>query len=213
MNLGELKSETFRRLNESSTAPVFWTAADVTASLNEGYLDFCERTKLVSREADVECVRGVPYVDMRAWRYPFLGLRRVFSRTINKPLPFANVAHVDTLENRWEMSSGNVQRVFMRGAYTLGFWPVPQVGEVFRVTWTSMPDAMAYDYEQPEIPSEFHEALLFYAIYDLRAQEPETALALEAYGSYQQMVERGVLMARSLIQSPRTWVMGESRVY
>lgn len=213
MNFVSLQSEVFRRLDESSTSPVFWSAVDVKAALNEGYWDFCERTRLVSHEAEVTCVRGVPFMDARAWSYPFLGLRTIRSKTLAEPLRPTSIKHVDELENRWEMSSGPVRRVMIRGQYMLHVWPVPQIGETFRVSWTSMPPEMVFDQDEPEIPEEHHEALVCYALYDLRAQEGETALALEAYGQYEALTKPAVKVAKDLNKTARTWIMGESRVY
>lgn len=209
MNFGAMKAETFRRLSESSGAPVFWTGADVEEALNEGYYDFAEQTRAVERSAEVGCVAQVPYMDARtALPYPFLGLRRVLSRQLNTPLTTTTIDAVDRQDFRWEMSSGSARKFMVRGLYTIGLWPVPNTRETFRMSWTSLPSRMVDNADEPELPVEQHEALILYALYDLKVQEDETTLALGYWQEYVAMIEVAKGRPKKLISKSRTFIMG-----
>lgn len=211
MTFAELVAETFRRIGESQTAQVYWTEADVKSALNEGYLDFCEQTRCFEREAEVECVSRVGLMDLRtAFPYPVLGVRRIYGRTFNSPLAPTTVKARDDQYNRWEMATGVVRRYFVRGLYWLGLWPVPDGEQKFRVSITSLPDALVNDLDEPQIPVQFHEALIHYAIYDLKLQEDEIKEALASWEDYLKLVAAASKYVGDQIRTPRTFVMGDA---
>jgi hypothetical protein len=209
---GEMTTNVFQRLKESQTtgASVTWTEAQIHPAINEGYLDFCEQTKMVEREAELSCTAKLSLMDMRyAFAYPFLGVRRMYSRALNIPLMPSSIKARDDRDNRWEMSSGQVQRFFTRGLYTLGLWPVPVTGETWRASVTSLPDLLVNDTDVPEVPEEFHEAFEIYACYDLKALESEADLSVGFWQEYLEFVERGKAYARDQIKTSRTFIQGE----
>lgn len=211
-NLGALTDNVFRRLTESQTtgAAVTWTEAQIHPAINDGYLEFCELTKMIEREAELSCTAKLGLMDMRyAFAYPFLGVRRMYSRALSIPLMPSSIKARDDKDNRWEMSTGQVQRFFTRGLYVLGLWPVPVTGETWRASITSLPDRLVNDTDEPEIPEEFHEGLELYACSDLKALEAEADLAVEYYKEYLGFVERGKAYARDQIKTSRTFIQGQ----
>lgn len=210
MNFEELQAEVFRRLQEDSGAPVFWSVDDVKAAINEGYLDLCEQAGNIERTAEIQCVGGLHLMDVRtALPYPFLGLRRALSRTLSTPLRFATVKGVDDIERRWEMSTSSPRRIMMRGPYTIGLYPIPDANEDFKISWTSLPDEMVLDEDEPELDPDLQEGVVWYALYDLKAQEDEPDIALANWNKYLEFVADAKLNQRSLIKSARTFIMGE----
>lgn len=212
MNFGKITDNVLRRLTESQTtgAAVTWNRADVQATINVGYLDFCEQTGMVEREAELSCVAGLPYMDMRtAFAYPFLGLRRMYSRAVSQTMKPTSLKLLDDRDNRWEMGGASALRFFTRGLYVLGLYPVPATGQQFRASVTSLPDEMVLDTDEPEIPEDFHEALELYAVYDLKCLEVEPDIALEFYAKYQAEVRRAILYAKDQIKTSRSFTMGE----
>ena len=210
MNFAELISETFRRIGEDETAQVYWSEQDVKDSLNEGYLDFCEQTRCFSREAEITAIDHLGYSDLRTMLpYPFLGLRRIYGKLLNAPLIATTVKSRDDNDNRWQMITGVVRRWFVSGLYWLGFWPPPDSSEIFRVVWTSLPDRLENDADEPQVPVQFQEALLHYAVYDLKIQEDEMKNALAAWQDYITLVALGKQYVANQIRAPRTFVMGD----
>lgn len=210
MTFAELIAETFRRIGESQTTPVYWSLADVKDALNEGYLDFCEQTRCYEREAEVECVSRVSLMDLRtAFPYPVLGIRRLYGRDFNAPLVPTTVKALDDRDNRWEMARGVVRRYFVRGLYWLGLYPVPDGRQKFRVSITSLPDRMVEDADEPQIPIQCHEALIHYAVYDLKIQEDEMAEAMRSWEDYLKLLAVGVKYVGDQIRTPRTFIMGD----
>jgi len=211
MTFAELIADTFRRIGESQTAQVYWTLDDVKSSINEGYLDFCEQTRCYTREAEVKAVDHLGLLDLRtALPYPFLGFRRIFGRTVNRPLESTTVKARDDSDSRWQMWTGVTTRWFLSGLYWLGLWPIPDACESFRVSWTSLPDQLVNDLDVPELPVQFHEALIHYAVYDLKIQEDEMKNAMSAWADYGNLVTLGKKYVADQIRSGRTFVMGDA---
>ena len=212
MNLGQITDNVLRRLTESQTtgATVTWVRADVQASINDGYLDFCEQTSMIEREAEISSVAGLPYMDMRtAFAYPFLGLRRMYSRAASQTLRPTSIKLLDSRDNRLEMGGASALRFFTRGLYVLGLYPVPSTGQQFRVSITSLPDQMCDETDEPELPEEFHEALEPFACSDLKALESEADLAVAYWQEYMAFVARGQKYSGDQIKTSRSFTMGE----
>jgi len=210
MTFAELIAETFRRIGEDQSAQVYWSAQDVKDSLNEGYLDFCEQTRCYSREADVVVIDHLGFLDLRTLLpYPFLGMRRIYSRMISRPLEATTVKARDDIDNRWQMASSAVRRWFLSGLYWLGLYPVPDSAEGYRIVWASLPDKMANDLDVPEVPVQFQEALIHYATYDLKVQEDEFKNGMDAWKDYVTAVALAKVYVANQIRAPRTFVMGD----
>lgn len=211
MTFAELIAETFRRIGEDQSAEVYWNTQDVKDSLNEGYLDFCEQTRCFTRECEIQAVDKLGLSDLRALLpYPFLGLRRIYGVTFNRPLESTTVKARDDNDTRWQMVTGVVRRWFVSGLYFLGLWPAPDAAELFRIVFTSLPDKLENDLDEPQIPVQFHEALLHYAVYDLKIQEDEMKNAMSAWQDYITSVALGQKYVANQIRAPRTWVMGDA---
>lgn len=210
MTFAELIADTFRRIGESSTDQVYWSEDDVKTSLNEGYLDFCEQTRCYTREAEITAVDHLGLLDLRtALPYPFLGFRRIFGRTINRPLESTTVKARDDAEPRWQMWTSTTTRWFVSGLYWLGLYPIPDSAESYRMAWTSLPDKLVNDLDEPELPPQFHEALIHYALYDLKIQEDEMKHAMSSWEDYVTLVALGKKYVADQIRSARTFVMGD----
>ena len=209
-NFGQIVANVTLRLAESSSAPVAWSQDDIKAAVNEGYLDFCEQTRMVEREAEIRTVQGLPYMDMRqAFAYPFLGVRRLYARASSRTLMPSSVKARDDRDIRWAMGSGLIQRFFMRGLYVLGFWPVPTTREQMRASITSLPDPMVNDEDEPEIAEEFHDGIELYALYALKCMETEVDVALGYWKIYLTVVELGISYAEDQIKTSRDFIMGQ----
>lgn len=209
MNFSELKAEVFRRLYTDDGAPVYWSEQDVEDALNEGYLDYCERTKCCERQTEFVCVGKLPYLDARTLlRYPFISLRRIFSRALQGPLQPSSYPSMDARDKRWEMSTSLARRMSVRGHYTIMLYPVPPSESQFRISWSSLPDPMKFDDDSPDIPIEHHEAPIYYALYDLKVQEDETDLALQFWQKYLDFTASGDIKAKSQIKKSRSFIMG-----
>ncbi len=186
MNFGEIKTEVFRRLNESSSSPVFWTEADVEESINLGYQELADVTGFYERHVTMDLLSHRTYYDMRfIAEDTWLGPRRIFNNQTSQWLIPGSVNDHDAELVMWENVTGEPQRFFMRGTWWLGLWPKPNADSgTIRVYFAGTPADFTVAEQEPDFPLEFHEGLIEYGVYDLLAQDAETAKALEHWKVY-----------------------------
>ena len=186
MNLGELKTEVFRRLNESASSPVFWSVADVERAINDGQEELADATEFYERHTRIDLLSHRTYYDLRhICEDTFIAPRRVYNNEISKWLDPSHVRDFDAIRQRWETNTGQPMKWFMRGTWWLGLYPQPDAdfGSI-RFYYAAIPPELVEDEDAPQFPDEYHEALIEYAIYDLEAQDAETDQALVHYANY-----------------------------
>ena len=61
MNFGELKAEVFRRLEESSSSPVYFTESEVEDALNEGYEEISDASEWTETSIEIALLPGQIY--------------------------------------------------------------------------------------------------------------------------------------------------------
>lgn len=183
MNFGEMKTEVFRIIAENSSAPVFWTAADVARAVNDGYEEISDASEWYERQATLN-LNGQTYLNLEtAIAETFVAPLRVYNPATTRWLEPDDVRSLDDEYRRWEVTTGPPDRYFMRGLWFLGMFPKSSTGTL-QLWFSSIPPAMASDSDRPDFPQEIHWGLVDYAVYDLLCQEAETEKALRFWKSY-----------------------------
>ena len=195
MTFTELTAETFRRLQEVATAPVFWTVADVHAALNEGYAEISDATEWYERWVTIDLLRERPYYDARRLMpEPMLRIGAAFNEQTNRWLTPCSPTDLDRGWARWETTVGTPDHVLVRGLWWLRYWPLNGADSgTIKQSYTALPPALVEDADTPGFPATVHYGLVEYALADLWAQDAETTLALQAWQTY--LLYEGALMA------------------
>lgn len=189
MTFAEQKTEVFRRLNESSSSPTYWTESDVEGALNEGYAEISDVSEWYERNASISKLKNRTYYDLRTnLSDTFLAPRRCFNPQTNQWLDPISVRTLDFKTYRqWELNPGEPQKMFMRGLWWLGIYPKAGADSgTLQLYYTALPTEMAADGDEPAFPQEFHLGIVSYALYELRYQERETAAALRYFAEYKE---------------------------
>lgn len=191
MTLAEMRTEVFRRLNESSSSGVPWTAADVDDAINDGYEEISDASEWYERSANVPLLHNQAYYDLRTnlGDDTMLSPGRCLNVQTNRWMIPTQVREMDNhTYRRWEtISTGAPERIFQRGLWWLGTFPKSSVDSgVIRFFYTAIPPLLEHDWDEPTFPKEFHYGLVEYAIGDLFGQDGETKKALGWYAKYQQ---------------------------
>lgn len=186
MTLAELKAEVFRRLEESSTAPVFWTAADVELALNDGLVEISDATEWCEDILTVDLLRQRPYYDMRYMtRRPVLRLGAAFNEQTSRWLTPVVPTDLDAGYRQWEITQGEPTHQMVRGLWFLGYWPLaPADAGTVRQHYTTLPPRLLVDTDEPAFPETVHYGLVEYALADLWAQDAEASKASAAWQTY-----------------------------
>lgn len=186
MTKAELRTEVFRRIEESESSPVFWSEEDVDAAIDEAYDEISDATEWseVWRTIDLRAQR--PYYDMRTVfaDVSVLTPTGAFHEDTNRWLVPASAADLDRGYPRWEQVIGPPERIVTRGLWWLGYWPITgsENGTVKQYA-TALPEALEDD-DEPGFADRFHLALVEYALSILWPQAGEVNNALAAWDAY-----------------------------
>jgi hypothetical protein len=199
MTLSEIRARGLARLDELASAPVSFTAAELTAAVNRGQRLFAALSLSIERTGTLDLAAGDVWRNLLA-AFPqwFLPLRCSRNTTAGTPTPAlwgvpvwgeaiwgeldtetviatnrvrpATLAELDALDASWQNATGTgVQRYGVRGFNLAYFYPALTAAGKLDFTYAAMPRAMAVDADEPEIPAENHAALIDYAVYELPA--------------------------------------------
>lgn len=186
MTRADLRTEVFRRLQESSSAPVFWTADDIDAAVDEGYDELSDATEWCERWFTVDLLQQRPAYDLRTLTTDtVLNIGRAFHVDTNRWLTPTTPRELDRGYRRWETVTGAPIRLWMSGLWWLRYYPLAgtDAGEVKQYI-VVLPDALADDADEPGFPETLHYGLVEYALADLWAQDGEPTKALAAWKAY-----------------------------
>lgn len=184
MQFSEMQSEVRTRLNEASA--VFWTDQDIKDALNEGYQELSDATEWYERMTTFPTLSNRTYLDLRQLLSDtFLAPKRAINTITGKWLVPSSVRTQDHRARQWEKTAAEPEEIFMRGLWWLGFYPKPpdDTGSI-RLYFSALPSDMSDDTDEPEMPEEYHDGIVAYAVYDLLAQDAETEKALLWWEEY-----------------------------
>jgi hypothetical protein len=209
MTFAQIKADVFRRLRESSSAPVFWTEADVEAAINEAYMELSDQAEWNETFQTVDLLSSRPWYDARTYlSEKILTVGRAFNVTTNRWLNPTVPRDLDPYDARWERVTGQPQRIMVRGLFWFGYWPqvTSQIGSIQQF-YTELPDALEDDTDEPGFPDTLHDALVEGALFELFSQDAEPALAAaawEAFLSYERALQ-GWVNDRLSVPQMRTY--------
>jgi hypothetical protein len=193
MTKAELRAEIFRRLEESSTSPVYWTADDVDEAIDDAYAELSDASEWFEQYFEIELLNDRPYYDLRTViGDSFLAIRPGFNEQTNRWMKPTAPRLMDRRDRRWETVDGEPQAILMRGLWWLGYWPRVQAdGGLVKQYYVALPAVLGDD-DEPGFPESFHYGIVEFALTDLFVQDAETARALKAWAAYL-AIEAGLL--------------------
>ena len=189
MTFAELRTEVFRRLDEDSADPAFWTAADINTALNEAYEELSDSSEWHERNAILKLLSKRTYNDLRfalGSGEIVLTLKHAYNSTTRRWLDPVELRDLDYRTfHQWEDITGEPEKFFLRGLFWLGTFPKQNTDSGnLKLYYTAIPPAMSADTDEPGFPEEFQHGLIEYALGDLLAQEGETQKGLAHFREY-----------------------------
>lgn len=186
MTLNDIRADVFRRLRELSDAPVYWSADDVDAAINETNDELADETEWNEQWITIDLLTDRPYYDLRTVvGASLLSIGPAYHEDTNRWFIPSTAEELDSRDRRWETATGTPQRVLTKGLWWVGLWPrIQSEGGTWRQYYANLPDPLADDADVPGFPAQYHDALTEGATSILLAEDGQTTNALLAWQMY-----------------------------
>lgn len=173
MTAAVIQTRALQRLDEDSSAPVYWTPAEILAAINEGQRFFVFLTLCLQKTVNLALTGGTVFYSMlsqssfRDWLLPLH--IRVSGGAKVEP------ARLDALDGRnpsWQAATGTPERYGHLGFDFIALDPHPSgSGTTLEFTYAHSPAVITTTTATPEIEEEDHPALIDWVRFRLRAKE------------------------------------------
>ena len=165
MTLLELRTRTLRALNDSPTAPVFWSPTEINGYLAEALEVVAEEAPAFKRTFTVPRREGTMIYQLPGVGTDILAPFRVWLPDLKRRLDPWTFADLDGRHERWmTVTSTGPWGWFPVSWDQFGIWPPPTTGEGWmQVDAYVWPDALLDDGDSPELHPSSHESLCDYA--------------------------------------------------
>jgi hypothetical protein len=181
--LSDLISRVRTKYEQSSN--VRWSDDDITSAINEGLQSLAEGTGFYERYVTIPLAQPRQWYDVRGFT-PEVVVHIKSIHNSNRNLWLKPVS-TEELPYNWEQSVGEPQYFFTRGIHWFGVWPRPEANNAgwLRVYFAGIPQDFTFGQQVlRDLPDNHLPALEDYALYELSAQDRETARAIQHYRSY-----------------------------
>lgn len=193
------------RLDENTTTSVFYTNDEIKNAINRGLRLFCLLTLVNEKVAQTfNLSANTNFYDISSQFSDFLVPLRVKAGN-SRVLPVQS-HELDLRFGNWEATTGTATHYTMKGLYLFGVYPKPAgAGSTLSITYAAEPATLSAGSDVPEIPAEFHQYLIDYAIYRLRWKEggQELAKSLTFFDKFIGAAKKcnAIVRARSIAQA------------
>jgi len=170
VNRGQMAARVSERLAEGG-APTFYPASKIIDGLNEGYGFFVFLTLAIERTAPWVVAPNTTFHHLLPVFPDWIVPLRIATAS-GARVRFSFLADLAARDSQWLVSPGyQVSRYTFQGSDLIGVYQQPTAPQTLTVTYAAGPAPLTDDASVPEIPVEYHPALVAYAIYYLRQVE------------------------------------------
>lgn len=169
LNLSQMQGEILTRIDDNAAAPVSVTSAEAIAAVNEGQQFFSWLTLCLETTEPLTLPANAAFGSIRTVFPDFLAPLRIAVGGIR--LRPCTLGDLDTFNDQWQATAGSPTRYAQLG---FNFWAVtPQQTFDLLSQWTyaRSPVLLVNPTDTPEIPKEYHPALVAYGLYRVKLKE------------------------------------------
>ena len=182
MTRAKIRDRILTALNESITAPVFWTTAQLDAVIDEAAEVLAEEAKAIRRTAFVARQAGAVYYFTRGLADDVMAITRLWLPDTNRRLTAVSIAELDAQNSTWATTTGDPEYWFPVSWDCFGLYPHPATGGgLLRVDYLAWPRPLLDDDDEPEFREADHDSLVMYGIYDGLMKKWDAARALTLF--------------------------------
>lgn len=206
MTRQQLRDRILQVLNESTSAPVFWTTAQLDAVIDEACEVLAEEAKAIKRTAYVSRQSGAIYYSLRGVAPDVMAIYRIWLPDLDKRLVAVSLAELDQHHTTWQTTTGDPEYWFPISWDCFGIYPHPSTGTgLLRLDYLAWPRQLLDDSDEPEFRDADHDALVLYGIYDALMKQWNAPRALEIFARFMDLWQTG--RARSGVRETQARLM------
>lgn len=185
MTRAQIRDRILQALNESVTAPVFWTTAQLDAVIDEASEVLAEEAKAIRRTALVARRDGTTYYSTRGIAPDVMAIYRIWLPDNNRRLTAVSIAELDAQNETWIATTGDPEYWFPVSWDLFGIYPHPTTGgSMLRVDYFAWPRALLDDSDEPEFREGDHDAMVLYGVYDGLLKQWNAPRAMELFARF-----------------------------
>lgn len=186
MTRGQLITNIRANLNDAGVS--FYTATDLTDSLQDGYDDVAAQSKCIVKSSTINWQNGLSYYDFISLSVSdYLGCTAIFNNNNNLWLEdFYTRFQVDNEDPHWEITEGEPRLWIPINFKYIAVYPrkTTATGNFSLKYWAKAP-TMTLDSDIPLIATDKHELMEFYTTADLLEQGEEYSKAATYWQEYE----------------------------
>lgn len=185
MTRGEVRARILHGLNESATAPVFFTAAEIDGVIDEALEVLAEEVSAAKRTVLLPLQDGCMFYSLRALAPDCLAVTRLWDEARQRRLEPTTMDELDAQHQTWLTVTGEPRQWFPVSWDLFGLYPgVATGGSLLRADYLAWPRALQHDDDRPELLDADHEALVRYGVYDGAMKRWDVVTGLTAWNLF-----------------------------
>jgi len=166
MTRSEIQARIFESIGDDPDSPVFFSQAQLNQLVDEALEVLVEDIRAVRRSALIPLKEGVGFIYTQAIDPDFMAPLRVWNHANQMRLTCLSMAELDTLNIRWQQTTGTPELWFPVSWDLFGIYPHPaEASGVLRVDYLAWPRSLLDADDRPEIPEATQDALVLYGQY------------------------------------------------
>lgn len=166
MTREEIRNRILYQLDESTSAPAFYTAAEIDTLIDEAQEVLAEEAHGLVRTSFLPKSDGLQLVSLQALGDDVMAPLRIWDDN-HRRLEYCGMQELDADRWRWWEVTSDFPWLWYPVAWNvLGIYPAIAAGTgTLRVDYLAWPTALADDSQEPDMPEPEHDQLVLYGVY------------------------------------------------
>ncbi len=192
MNRAELRDRILAALNESASAPVFWSTTQLDSTIQEAAEVLAEESRSIRRSAFFARQPGTTYYSTRAIAPDVMAITRLWLTDLDRRLTAMSIAELDAQHETWQTVVGDPEYWFPVSWDTFGVYPHTSTGGgLFKADYLAWPRTLLDDEDESEFRSADQDSLVMYGVYDGLMKQWNVQRASQIFARFIEQWETG----------------------
>ena len=167
MTRSDIRDRILSALNESTSAPVFFSTTQLDAVIQEASEVLAEESRSIRRTAFLARQPGATYYSTRAIGSDVMAITRLWLPDLDRRLTAISLAELDAQNETWPTATGTPEYWFPVSWDVFGVYPHTAAGAgLFRVDYPAWPRTLLDDDDESEFREADTDSLVMYGVYD-----------------------------------------------